>query len=187
MASYNWKDYASAGLWERYLDAPLTESARIALQGARAYGLDYIQRARTLAREFGQPEPDEFEFILDLLLHARADPSQTHLAPIFGRNPAFDGLIALRASENWGEEGSALRCPRIFVSHRQQDYPEALRIAKIASDRGFQFWLDILDPTLTWLTTVGPKTFGPRQFQLLVAVVIEMLPTTSESPATWSA
>lgn len=175
MASYNWRDYPGESLWERYLEATaLSEGARAALGNARRYGERYLGRARELAREIEQPEPDALAFILELLLDARTDPRQTHLAPVFQDQGAFDGLIALRASSSWGEENSHLQCPRIFISHRQRDYAEALRIAKIATEEGFQFWLDILDPTLAWLTTVGPQTLSSRKYQLFIAVIIEM-------------
>ncbi len=172
MASYNWRDHTDADLWRRYDDPAVGQRALVALERAPAYGRDYIGRARTRAMEFELPAPEELEFILELLLYARTDPSQTPFAPVFGRNPAFDGLVALRGSTDWG--GATFECPRIFISHRQADYPEALRIAKIASEEGFQFWLDILDPVLTWLSTTTAYPVGSRQYQLLVAVVVEM-------------
>src|SRR5437763_998633 len=43
-------------------------------------------------------------------------------------------------------------CPRVFVSHRRSDAAEALRIAELANASGFEFWLDVLDPKLQWLT-----------------------------------
>jgi hypothetical protein len=178
VASYNWKDHAVDDLWDRYAEAPLSRDAQVALERARSLGADYVGRARALAREFERPEPDALEFMLDLLLHARVDTDASPFAEIFGRNPAFDGLIALRRGANWGGSAdapqTAVACPRVFVSHRQVDYPHALRIARLAADEGFQFWLDVLDPTLTWLNTAGPGRFTLRQEQLLIAVAIEM-------------
>lgn len=42
------------------------------------------------------------------------------------------------------------RCPayRLFVSHRQIDKDLGLRIAELANNNGFEFWLDVLDPAL---------------------------------------
>jgi len=37
------------------------------------------------------------------------------------------------------------RCPRIFVSHRQADAAAALRLAWLAQDEGWGYWLDIID------------------------------------------
>lgn len=37
------------------------------------------------------------------------------------------------------------RCPRVFVSHRQSDDKEALRIAWLAQDEGWGYWLDRID------------------------------------------
>lgn len=63
-------------------------------------------------------------------------------------------------------------CPRyrVFVSHRQCDKDYALRIANIANDQGFEFWLDILDPHLSSL----PKGISPQTLALLTACIIEM-------------
>ncbi|MCY7352166.1 MAG: hypothetical protein LH606_16125 [Cytophagaceae bacterium] len=63
-------------------------------------------------------------------------------------------------------------CPRLFVSHRQIDKDYALSIANIANDTGFEFWLDVLDPTLLTLPTLTHLT--PKQIVLLTACIIEM-------------
>lgn len=39
--------------------------------------------------------------------------------------------------------------PCVFVSHRQADATQAVRIAYLACHVGFDYWLDVLDPTLT--------------------------------------
>jgi hypothetical protein len=178
MASYNWKDHAALDLWLRYQDAPLFGPARTALEQARGLAADYIGRAGELAHKSDRPPPDQLELALDLLLHARAEVDQSPFAELFGGNPAFDGLVALRRAANWDgrDRGAepAIACPRLFISHRQVDYPLALRIARVATDAGIEFWLDVLDPTLTWLNTVGKRRFTVRQEQLLIAVVVEM-------------
>jgi hypothetical protein len=65
--------------------------------------------------------------------------------------------------------------PCLFVSHRQQDVAEAKRIAYIACQEGFDYWLDVLDPTLSLppsiISTSGPS---PRQTAAAVAAVVEM-------------
>jgi len=38
--------------------------------------------------------------------------------------------------------------PRVFVSHRRADVKPAERIAYLACQEGFEFWLDVLDPQL---------------------------------------
>lgn len=38
--------------------------------------------------------------------------------------------------------------PCLFISHKQQDYDEALRIAHLAHDCGYDIYLDVLDPLL---------------------------------------
>jgi hypothetical protein len=47
------------------------------------------------------------------------------------------------------------RCPRVFVSYRHCDRPYALRIAWLANQAGFNFWLDVLDSALTALGSSG--------------------------------
>jgi hypothetical protein len=178
MASYNWKDHAIEDLWSRYGNAPLVRSARVALEQARALSADYIGRAMDLAREYDRPPPDQLELAFDLLLNARSDVERSPFAELFRHNPAFDGLVSLRREANWGAQDGggepAVVCPRLFISHRQVDYPLALRIARVAVDEGVEIWLDVLDPTLTWLNTVGKRHFTRRQEQLLIAIVIEM-------------
>jgi len=36
-------------------------------------------------------------------------------------------------------------CPRVFISHRQADEAYALRVAKLAFDSAFDYWLDVID------------------------------------------
>jgi len=59
----------------------------------------------------------------------------------------------------------------LFVSHRQANTKEALRIAWIADREGFGFWLDVLDPNIAALHAA---TMTPRQKGLAIASVIEM-------------
>lgn len=62
-------------------------------------------------------------------------------------------------------------CPRLFVSHRQSDGLYALRVAQIAEQLDFAYWVDILDPLLRLMTySKIPRQLGP----LLTACVIEM-------------
>lgn len=178
MASYNWKDYAGEDLWYRYEKAPLSRPARDSMWQAKALAADYIGRANEITHEYGREPPDQLELALDLLLHARADAEKSIFAELFQGKQSFDGLVALRRTANWGSQNggiaSAVVCPRLFISHRQVDYPLALRIARLAIDEGIEIWLDVTDPTLTWLNTVGRKCFTRRQEQLLTAVIIEM-------------
>lgn len=80
-------------------------------------------------------------------------------------------LAGLRQQNRWGRP--PLLCPRVFISHRKDDRAEALAMAKIAAEEGFQFWLDILDPTLQMVT---PPTSVPvaNWLSLVIAAVIEM-------------
>ena len=64
------------------------------------------------------------------------------------------------------------KCPCLFISHRQSDGLYALRIAQLAKQGGFMFWLDIFDPGLRLLAnnTTIPSNLVP----LITACIIEM-------------
>jgi hypothetical protein len=61
-------------------------------------------------------------------------------------------------------------CPRIFISHRQSDRLAALKTARIVSQCGFDFWLDILDPRLLHLSGLPASV----PVGVAMAAVIEM-------------
>jgi hypothetical protein len=64
--------------------------------------------------------------------------------------------------------------PRVFVSHRQVDIDPALRIAYLACQEGFDYWLDVLDPTLKgplYTSVSAPPNQGKA---LATAATIEM-------------
>jgi hypothetical protein len=62
---------------------------------------------------------------------------------------------------------------RLFVSHRQKkdDRDWALRAAFLATQKGFYFWLDVLDPILP---LVNHLNLNPQQKAIVTAVVIEV-------------
>ncbi len=62
-------------------------------------------------------------------------------------------------------------CPRLFVSHRKADKDCALRIAEIAAQNGFAYWVDVLDPDLQ---TLSSRTIPENLVPLLTACIIEM-------------
>jgi hypothetical protein len=66
-------------------------------------------------------------------------------------------------------------CPRLFVSHRKDapDADYALRIAKIAVEEDFEFWLDVLNPDLDKLKQRIPH-LTPEMESLATARIIEM-------------
>jgi hypothetical protein len=69
--------------------------------------------------------------------------------------------------------GTPLPCPRVFVSHRNDpaDIEYAKRIAYLASQNGFYFWLDVFDPHLQALPSM---TLTAAQRSILTAGIIEM-------------
>lgn len=65
--------------------------------------------------------------------------------------------------------------PRLFVSHRQIDVKEALQVAWLADQEGFEFWVDVLDPNLGRLQALlGIGVLSLRQTGAAIASVIEM-------------
>jgi hypothetical protein len=67
--------------------------------------------------------------------------------------------------------------PRVFISHRQADSAEAVRISKIAAHEGFEFWLDVLDPHLNHLNQ-GTMTDEQRAYFIAICVEIALLNCT---------
>ena len=63
------------------------------------------------------------------------------------------------------------KCPRLFISHQRADKNFALRIARLASNNKFAFWVDVLDPVLSSLPAINNNG---SSYQLLVACIIEM-------------
>jgi hypothetical protein len=64
--------------------------------------------------------------------------------------------------------------PCVFVSHRQADTQQALRIAYMACREGFDYWLDVLDPNLSSLPAAGSMGATMSQTAFAVAAIIEM-------------
>lgn len=62
-------------------------------------------------------------------------------------------------------------CPRVFISHRRIDKGCALRMAQLALDAQFAFWLDVLDPDLT---SLNGSAFPEKLIPLMTACIIEM-------------
>jgi len=95
---------------------------------------------------------------------ARSRSRRSHPAVewIRGRAEWRDGAVRIpfrspRETRLWadniwlvGTVSAMPACPRVFISHRQVDYDQALRIAWLADQHRFDFWLDVidLDPTL---------------------------------------
>lgn len=68
--------------------------------------------------------------------------------------------------------GVSSRQPVVFVSHQRSDDVEAERIAELAWQRGFDYWLDIHDPVLKLATqTIRPND---ARYPVIIAAIIEM-------------
>lgn len=80
-------------------------------------------------------------------------------------------LTALRHDVNFGL--GLLKCPRVFVLHRQADKDDARRIAELASKCGFQYWLDVLDPPQEWLAQNALGSVVDLNYKMLVGSVVE--------------
>lgn len=67
------------------------------------------------------------------------------------------------------------RTSRVFISHRQADTALARRVAYLADDAGFDFWLDVMDPTLNALAAfLKTASLSAQQESMAFASVIQM-------------
>ena len=67
-----------------------------------------------------------------------------------------------------------LDCPRLFVSHRKCDEDRALRIAWLAVQEGWDYWIDVLDPDLAALQRQqNVQSLTPEQETLATAAIVE--------------
>src|ERR1700737_810475 len=87
-------------------------------------------------------------------------------------NPA-DGWNRLKEIHRAVPKIKMRNCPRIFISHRHSDANEALRIAGLAQQQGFEYWLDVIDipPTLAQGLPASPSNLADT---ILIAAIIEM-------------
>jgi hypothetical protein len=85
------------------------------------------------------------------------------------QEPTLQNLDRLRDA---GFSTTKRACPRLFVSHRQIDVKEAERIAWLACNEQFEYWIDIYDPALVSLPQC--KGLSNKQIALLTAGIIEM-------------
>lgn len=78
-----------------------------------------------------------WETLVDELERLRFD------APPADLQDRFDDFLAAASAA----AASSPEC-RVFVSHRQADTQYAERMAWLATDEGYGYWLDVHDPTL---------------------------------------
>jgi hypothetical protein len=62
---------------------------------------------------------------------------------------------------------------RVFVSHRRSDVKLAERIAWLATQAGYGYWLDVHDPVLSYMGTQGQAIPSPIR-DVLIAAIIEI-------------
>jgi hypothetical protein len=84
-----------------------------------------------------------------------------------------DPLAELRGKlRKFRPKPSKFNCPRVFISHRQIDKAAALRMAWLANQHRFDYWLDVLDP---FLFAAGKCiNLTPYQHALLIAAIVEL-------------
>ena len=63
--------------------------------------------------------------------------------------------------------------PRIFVSHRHDDVSLAIQVARKLQAQGCDVWLDVWDPSLTFINVFGGQ-LGREVRNLIIALIIEM-------------
>lgn len=78
-----------------------------------------------------------------------------------------------RALAEANEQWPTMTKPCVFISHRQMDVDLALKIAYLACQEGWDYWLDVLDPSLNQLNSFGAK-LTLEQKALATAAIIEM-------------
>ena len=84
-----------------------------------------------------------------------------------------------------------LKVPCIFVSYKSQDRQYALRLAYLANQAGFEYWLDVFDPAIGAANS-GGVVLTPQQKSMLIAGTIEIALLNSShiiaaiTPLTWN-
>lgn len=79
----------------------------------------------------------------------------------------FRALVE-RVEKSRDEQTSKLATPCVFVSHKQADVGKASRIAYLACQEGFDYWLDVIDPGLAGVAGT------PDHEAQAIAAIIEM-------------
>jgi len=74
---------------------------------------------------------------------------------------------------------------RVFVSHKQQDQGEALGVARIIDNQGYNFWLDVLDPKLRGTTLTPVQIAYIIEMALLNCTHVIALITPRSSSSRW--
>lgn len=105
---------------------------------------------------------------------------------LLGRQPApfnvgwawVERLCRLRRSRRFGHRRP--QCPRLFVSHQRRDHAKARRIAWLACQAGFDYWLDVIDldplrnpQVMRWQRYLG-RMLTKHEIGVLTASIIEM-------------
>lgn len=76
--------------------------------------------------------------------------------------------------------------PRLFISHKREDRERALRVAEIAKEEEFDFWLDVLDPLLQAATPAHPTIIAVLiEIALLNCSHVLAVMTPATSASTW--
>jgi hypothetical protein len=114
-------------------------------------------------RLLGERFPPE-SFGLGLLLDLLGGVRGTAELPLHRFEDALARLAGLRRSRPHERQ---IVCPRVFISHRRADVAQALRVAWVARQEGFYFWLDVLDPQLQIANSSGATSRA-------IALIIEM-------------
>lgn len=105
----------------------------------------------------------------------RRFPREARGADLLRQLDYDDSILKLRQTLRqlriFGDAPALAITQRLFISHRQADATEAQQIASIAKAQGFEFWLDILDPTFASITATP---LDDERKGLLTAIYIEM-------------
>ncbi|HWJ27724.1 MAG TPA: hypothetical protein VNS32_14350, partial [Flavisolibacter sp.] len=178
MSNYLYLEYEQRSLINRFdAEIPMDESYRIS-------GLDDWHRWISLLLEVLSTEYEEgSEWRLSIRrriweeLRAVSDNSNFNVydqEALYRDNRSLEELILVLLLLRLKKISPPLpqnRCPRLFVSHRRIDQDYALRIAELATQNGFAFWVDVLDPALQ---QIANSRVAAQLIPLFTACIIEM-------------
>jgi hypothetical protein len=108
----------------------------------------------------------------------------THLHSPEAFSAFLDGIASVRREDR--PDGSLPNLmTRVFVSHKQQDRDEALRVAWLTNQAGHYFWLDILDPVLASGRLSPFQTAAAIEMALLNCTHVIALITPQSGASRW--
>lgn len=178
MSNYSWFQHNEISLFQRY-DVEQQPGEGYVINGLEAWTTLMARLLVFLGQSENEENPDRVAIrrqtlheLMELTENRGSNNFETDYQEVSNRSTeeliATVLLLKLRISYR---TLPANCCPRLFISHRRDDKGYALRIAKLALDNNFAFWLDVLDPDLT---SRGEGRIPEKLIPLITACIIEM-------------